>query len=99
MQITKNGKQVVASLEFAENIREFLAKLHADGVPDDVGIAAAVSLIAWALTGHDINRPPETDDELEALANFCDSHVAEVNAAGGVCLATLYKNDCSPTVH
>jgi len=91
LAITEKGKQVVASLEFAENLRECLAAMHADGVPDDVGIAAAASLTAWALTGHDINRPPKTDDELEALALFCDSHAAEVDAAGDVLTANLLK--------
>ena len=99
LQITEKGKQVVASLEFAEEIRNFLAEQHADGVPDEQGIAVAVTLIAWALTGHDINRPPKTDDELAALAIFCESHAAEINAAGGACLATLVKNDCGPTIH
>jgi hypothetical protein len=97
MQITEKGKQVVASLEFAHEIRRFLAEQHATGVTDELGIAAAVSLIAWVLTGH--NRPPKTDDELAALAIFCDSHVAEIEAAGDVILTMLCKIDCGPIVH
>jgi hypothetical protein len=99
MQITEKGKQVVASMEFILEMREFLAELHADGVPDELGIATAVSLMAWALTGHDLNRPPTTDAELEALVMFCDDHVEEIEAAGGACLAMLCEHDCGPTIH
>jgi hypothetical protein len=99
MQITEKGKQVVASLEFAHELRRFLAERHAAGVTDELGIAAAVSLIAWVLTGHEINRPPKTDDDLTALAMFCDSHVAEIEATGGVILTRLCEIDCGPIVH
>jgi len=99
MQITEKGKQVATSLEFAQQMKTFLAELHAEGVPEKVGTAAGVSLIAWVLTGHDIDRPPQTDDELAALAIFCDSHAKEIEAAGGAIITTLCNVDCGPTIH
>jgi hypothetical protein len=93
MQITKQGKQAVASLDFAQEIGNLLAELRADGVPDELGIAVTVCLIGWVLTGHCINCLPKTDEEWTALAIFCDSHAAEIDEVGGACLAVVCQND------
>jgi hypothetical protein len=52
MQITENGKQEVASLEFAQALAGSLAELHASGVPEELGTDLACRLIGWVLTGH-----------------------------------------------
>jgi hypothetical protein len=98
MQITEAGKKQVASLAFALEIREYLSKLHAAGAQDDFGQGAAISVIAWVMTGHDINRPPAAEELLE-LVNFVNCNAAQVNAAADACLENLVKNDCGPVVN
>jgi hypothetical protein len=45
-------------------------------------------LLAWALTGNDINRMPE-DDEWEALIEFCKTHSEEIDTSGRKCLQAM----------
>src|SRR5271166_3143614 len=91
MQITENGKQEVASLEFALGLACSLVDLHAAGVPDELANAVADHLIGWVLTGHCVDRMPMTSDEWAALQRFCNSHAAEIGDVFVACVAMLHK--------
>jgi hypothetical protein len=94
MQITEEGRQLVASKEFQRHMREFATELHADGLSHDMGTAVLVTKIAWTLTGHDPYGEMTGDlDELAALKLFVDGHVAEINAIGDTCLTTAMEDD------
>ncbi|GEM_PF-4449150 len=55
MNVTDAGRQRVATLEFASQLRDFLAKRRAEGVSEKLGIAA-VNFVALALAGRDPRR-------------------------------------------
>lgn len=72
LQVTEKGKQLVSSSEFAEFIRAELNKKLANGSePGDVSLFA-FTLIAWALTGRDVEQPPRTTDEQTAFFIFIE---------------------------
>jgi hypothetical protein len=98
-QATEAGKRLVATLDFALMLKDYLVGQCRDGAPQDEVRAAAASLIAWAITGHDVNRPPQSGEELIALANFIQTHAAIVNAASDACVEKLAKHDSGPAVH
>jgi hypothetical protein len=100
MKITEAGKRTVGSPEFALTIREFLAlaQRHAAGMSEEMGKATTLSVIAWAVAGHDINTPPKDSESVE-LALFINEHAAEQNAFADKCLENLVHNDCGDTVN
>jgi hypothetical protein len=99
MEITDAGKQRVSSLEFALEMRKYLAELHANGTSEELGKGQIISIIAWALVGHDTSRPPQSTEDLLELKNFVNSHVEEINAAATACIEGLAKHDCGDTIH
>ncbi len=98
MKITEAGKQLVESRKFALELREFLSEFHSEGMSEEQGRATAISLIAWAASGHDVNHPPASEELLE-LAVFVDSNASQVNALADKCLDNLVDNDTDGTVH
>jgi hypothetical protein len=98
MKITEAGKRTAGSPEFALTIREFLAERHAEGMSEEIGRATALSMIAWAVAGRDVNTPPQDSESVE-LALFINEHVAELNAFADKCLENLVHNDCGDTVN
>jgi len=99
LEITNAGKQLVSSLEFRSELRKYVEELQANGTSEEHGKAQIISIVAWALTGHDINRPPQSPEDLIELKNFVDSHVEEINAAVGAALVALVKHDHGDTIH
>jgi hypothetical protein len=93
MNVTDAGRRRVASLEFSSQLRDFLAKRHAEGVSEKLGMAACVNFVALALAGRDPNEPPQDAEGVLELVGFVNSHAAEINAASNACLALLMKHD------
>jgi hypothetical protein len=98
-QVTEAGKRLVANLDFALLLKKYLVERYRDGMSEEEGRTTAASLIAWAITGHDVNRPPQSGEELTALANFIKTHAVIVNAASDACVEKLAKHDSGPAVH
>jgi hypothetical protein len=98
MRITDEGNKLVQSLEFAQELRTFLADLHKEGCPEEQGDAYALSLIAWAACGHDVRRPPNGQEIID-LSNFIESNVSAVNALADKCLENLVKVDTGDIIH
>jgi hypothetical protein len=98
MKITDSGKKLVESVPFALQIRECLAQLTGKESSEEHGNATAVSLIAWAASGHDLNQPPKGHEVID-LAHFIYSNVPEINALVNKCLENLVEYDTNGTVN
>ena len=94
MEFTIEGKQHVQSLEFARKIRPVVSSVRTE----ELGTALALSMIAWAATGHNEDIPPTKEEAIE-LGQFANSHVSELNAFAGVGLKLLVDYDCGTAVH
>ena len=92
LQITDEGWRLVTSLEFALVIKEAVTAHQADS-DDGLGGPMAWTLMAWTMTGHDINEPPRGDDELSELAAFVLTHRPQLQAAEDACLKHLAEHD------
>jgi hypothetical protein len=92
MQITDDGWRLVTSLEFALELKKAVMDYQADN-DDGLGGPYAFTLMAWAVTGHDINEPPRNDDELTELAAFIMTHRPAIQAVEEACLKHLAKHD------
>jgi hypothetical protein len=101
LKITKEGKTRVATLEFAEELEEFIANAKegviagSDGLPVPQATAemAVVVHVAAALAGKDNPDEFETDAELEELNRFMQENGDQINAAIGTCLRILKSRD------
>lgn len=88
-EITAAGWLQVHSPAFAELVRNELARYRDERLREKFGI----SLVAWVVTGHDMNKPPQAANEMLALLTFVNSHTAQVQEVVNSVLATLAAHD------
>jgi hypothetical protein len=89
LQMTEAGKQRVATLEFAEIVRDAIADIS----EERLGQGMALTLIGWAMAGQDVSQPPKTPDELTALAVFIERHRSQIEAVADAMVITLAAHD------
>ena len=90
MEITQQGRDKVNSLEFQQELRQFVQAWIAAGKPAEEGQRLAISRVALELAGWtDWNSPPAKEE----FKRFVDAHVSEINEAFGRGLGTLMTSD------
>jgi hypothetical protein len=93
MQITEDGKRTVASLEFALEFGRRIDDLRQEGnLSEHEQVCALAAMVAWVLTGHDINREPQGHEIVE-LVKFTAEHANEVDQIVHLCLSDLMEHD------
>jgi hypothetical protein len=94
LQITEAGQKLVETTAFAVCIKDSTADME-----DAARQATLFSLVAWALTGRDINQPPQSADELAAFAAFIQTYRPQIQAASDVCAKNLMDLISGGNIH
>jgi len=98
MEITEAGKAMVASMEFAEQTRDFITEWKQAGFSDDKGQRVVIAMIAVTLCASDGLAIPFnclTEEPFRELISFIDSHVDEINEVSETLFANILLLDCS----
>ena len=101
LEITEAGRARVASLEFAEELEEFVTNAKegfvagSDGLPisEKVGQTVLIVHVAAALSGKEDPDEFKTEAKLEELNRFIQENTPEIDAVIGTCLDMLKARD------
>jgi hypothetical protein len=101
LRITKAGREMVESPEFALRTRNYLitelAKRYAKDKNAKWCAPVALAWIVLPLTGHDLHVP--TESERIEIAVFAKEHMAEIRGIWRRIIARIKNHDLSHTVH
>jgi len=95
MEITEVGKSMAASIEFAEQTRDFIVEWKHEGFCDEKGKAIVIAMIAVTLCASDGGSIPFEHFKKRSgeLKKFIDSHVDEINEASETLFANILLLD------
>lgn len=95
MEITEIGKSMAASMDFAEQTRDFILEWKHEGFSDEKGKAIVIAMIAVTLCASDDGAIPfeHFTKRSGELKKFIDSHVDEINEASETLFANILLLD------
>jgi hypothetical protein len=89
LKITDAGKARVASLEFAEELEQFVIDAADHSIEEVIGKRVLIEYIAAVLVGKEGELEFKTDAELREFQQFIHEHTEEINMGMALCLGTL----------
>lgn len=95
MEITEVGKAMAASIEFAEQTRDFIVEWKQMGLCEERGKALVIAMIAVTLCASDDRAIPfkHLKERSGELKKFVDSHFDEINEASETLFANILLLD------